>query len=530
MSFRNDHCYARETVNSSLLSNTHGRQRRLERNIEKIDLQRARRYGMKEVQSNGRIRYTYGGIVFIYCAETNREITSFPSRDAAPESSGTKNAKTILLEKYKWGHAQAETQDLIAHQLHSMSNAITLTPFVTTFGTATPTAKSTDSLKSHSVLVVDMSGSMRRDDVNGARCRSDGVWMSLARDYVKIPLEKGTRSEYDLISIIVMKEDAKTVINFEPTTWILYNKLIDMREWSHLRPSGPGNYLPAIDEAERLLMTNSNAGCALSLLFFSDGRPSDQGDFSGRVGTLASKFGRRLSISCVGMAEESEDFSTLKEMVTEAQSYGAHATFGKPTLDSDSLSNIITSLASSLTSSKTEMTNLRTGKSRLVRMDFQREKLNTPNHIGDWTAYKNSSPRRFVRRIWDWSFQRGSCWVRIIDRRCSECYTEALESMHPYMCSVCKACYICERCTHSVGLVSHAKECNMFLNEVRLGRMIPKEVPSFSIIMKDKFFGEGAERIVRKVRFIDRDGSCFGDTMVAKESRFVGENNSILTN
>ena len=36
---------------------------------------------------------------------------------------------------------------------------------------------------SHSVLVVDMSGSMRRDDVNGGRCRSDGVWIALASDY-----------------------------------------------------------------------------------------------------------------------------------------------------------------------------------------------------------------------------------------------------------------------------------------------------------------------------------------------------------
>jgi hypothetical protein len=48
---------------------------------------------------------------------------------------------------------------------------------------------------SHSVLVIDMSGSMRRDDVNGARCRSDGVWMALARDYVKAQLKKKARTE-----------------------------------------------------------------------------------------------------------------------------------------------------------------------------------------------------------------------------------------------------------------------------------------------------------------------------------------------
>ena len=54
-------------------------------------------------------------------------------------------------------------------------------------------------------------------------------------------------------------------------------------------------------------------------------------------------------------------FTTLNEMVTEAQSYGAVASFGKPSLDADSLSNIVSSLASSLTTSKTEMSELKTG-------------------------------------------------------------------------------------------------------------------------------------------------------------------------
>ena len=36
---------------------------------------------------------------------------------------------------------------------------------------------------------------MRRDDINGARCRSDGVWIALARDFIKRQLEtkKGER-------------------------------------------------------------------------------------------------------------------------------------------------------------------------------------------------------------------------------------------------------------------------------------------------------------------------------------------------
>ena len=54
------------TEDSTLISAAHGRQRRVQRKIEKIDLQSARRYGMKENARKGRIKYTYSGVVFIY--------------------------------------------------------------------------------------------------------------------------------------------------------------------------------------------------------------------------------------------------------------------------------------------------------------------------------------------------------------------------------------------------------------------------------------------------------------------------------
>ena len=77
------------TEHSTLISGTHGRDRREERGIEKIDLQRARRYGMKEAAHHGREKYTYGGIVFIYDPWRKREVTSFPAPDASLATSGT---------------------------------------------------------------------------------------------------------------------------------------------------------------------------------------------------------------------------------------------------------------------------------------------------------------------------------------------------------------------------------------------------------------------------------------------------------
>ena len=289
--------YSRDTVDSTLLSGVHGRQRRQERHIEKIDLQRARRYGMKEEARYGREKYTYGGVVFIYDPQKNYEVTSYPSGDAlVGNATGTRHAAPVLLDKYKWDddwHEQSDkrhhdTRHLQAVREHTNSEHV-------------PAEGKRANYTSHSVLVVDMSGSMRRDDVNGARCRSDGVWLALARDYVKIPLERGERSSDDLISIVVMRDTAEVVLKYEPNTWVLFNKLLDMREWDNIRPQGHGNYIPAIEEAEKLLTANTHAGCSLSLLFFSDGKPSDKsGDFKGKMGELASKFGRRLSIACIG--------------------------------------------------------------------------------------------------------------------------------------------------------------------------------------------------------------------------------------
>mmetsp|Transcript_13076 Transcript_13076/g.15939 ORF Transcript_13076/g.15939 Transcript_13076/m.15939 type:complete len:195 (+) Transcript_13076:596-1180(+) len=53
--------------------------------------------------------------------------------------------------------------------------------------------------------------------------------------------------------------------------------------------------------------------------------------------------------------------------------------------------------------------------------------------------------------------------------------------------------------------------------------MVRKKIPSYYVAMKEQIFGEGAERIVRKCRFLDKYGNFTGPVMVAKESRFVDE-------
>jgi Mg-chelatase subunit ChlD len=444
-----------ETVLSSLLSAVHGKERREERGIEKIDLQRARKYGMRERARNGCYKYTYCGVVFVYDPKSNSEVTSWVSSDVSDDSdveSGTRMAKPVMLKKKEVHLSLIEKRRTIREKLLKDKKIWT----------------------SHSVLVVDMSGSMRKDDVNGSRCRSDGVWMSLARDYIKIPLENGTRRETDVISVIIMREEAEILLACEPTDWCLYNKFLDLREWEQLKPYGHGFYMPALVMAQKILDLNTKGSCALALLFFSDGKPSDKHEnHAATMGSLASKFGRRLSITCIGMASaaDNETFSTLRDMAYEAASYGSLASFGSASLDVESLSKIISSLASSLTETKTEMTDMNSNKSMTVRMDIRRERKGTPDDLnltGDWIVYNQSR----YGRSWIWSYENDD-YAEIFDFRCLTCNEDARIGAdtvqlkkESIVCEGCRcACFCSSQCfvdgysDHVIGNIWNVEKC-----------------------------------------------------------------------
>jgi hypothetical protein len=244
------------------------------------------------------------------------------------------------------------------------------------------------------------------------------------------------------------------------------------------------------------------------------------------MGKIASKFGRRLSVTCIGMAEEGEDFSTLLSMVDEAKAYGAVATFGKPSLDADSLSNIVTSLASSLTTSKTEMTELATGKSKTVRMDVRREKMGTPDDTfvtDEWYIYRKESCVSF----WDWSYKLDD-FRMVVEKRCMKCWAFVAPSRLVYTCPCCKVATYCgEKCFSLASPDDHGGplRCARYRSENEHGKMVRKDdstLPSFSVAMRKTVFSEGAERMVHKFRFLDdKSNSFIGPKMVAKESRFV---------
>jgi hypothetical protein len=230
------------TTNSALNSTLHDRQRRKERQIDKATLQQARRYGMATKQDHGRIRYDHAGHVFIYDPKTNSAITSWKTDVLATRTNNQDNRKgnsnnPSQLSRHTKKKAvptsgtRFERPVLIAHSADHQKPAMVDAHE----DVAERIRSSPGKWSSNTVFIVDMSGSMCEDDVNGARCRSDGVWTTLAKDYVKKQLEAETCSLYDVVSVVLMREEAQVVIEYEPMDWVLYNKLVSFREVRWIR-------------------------------------------------------------------------------------------------------------------------------------------------------------------------------------------------------------------------------------------------------------------------------------------------------
>ena len=129
----------------TLISHAHGRERRAERGIQRRELQAAIKHGEKVAANPGRRgekrwRFTHQGVVYITDETMRHEITSW---------------------RLDGGEAVAEAE-------------------------ASDDDRPTGS---HVVLVVDHSGSMRRDDVPGYATRTAAVYDSLARDLVEGQLQ-----------------------------------------------------------------------------------------------------------------------------------------------------------------------------------------------------------------------------------------------------------------------------------------------------------------------------------------------------
>jgi len=331
----------------SFVETEHGRERRRQRGIDKKNLQRAKKYGARRgtyPRANGDkcSRYEYKGITYITNDVTGEEITCY--------CEPLQLEPVPVTEQMKLDHVRAH------QKLQTNLNTWT----------------------SNTVMVIDVSGSMREADVWGTRNRLGAVWVSVALDFLAHRIETGSGKDSDVLSVVTLSDSPKVVVREEPCTWVLYNKLVAIYSNNQVPPFGHGPFLPALKIANQLLLRNSNASCALALTLLSDGKPSDAacgGNLSydewntkivSQVGDLARQFGRRLTFAAIGIGDMN-NFAVLESMVEAAKDYNANAIFQLPSMTSTAIGAVFTSVATSVTTTQTEMTDVATKVQRQVR-------------------------------------------------------------------------------------------------------------------------------------------------------------------
>jgi Alpha-kinase family len=427
----------------------HGRERRRQRGIDKKDLQSAMKYGTRTCgwprpkTGHPTSVYTYKDITYVVNDITGEEITSY----AVP---------------LKLDAVRLEESYVLEHENYRRKVKSDL-----------------DCWTSHTVIVVDTSGSMKESDMWGSRNRLGAAWISLALDFVAFRLESGENNLTDVLTVVSLSEDPIMILKEVPCSWVTYNKLVSIYNECTYAPSGHGPFLPVLRLAEKLLCRNKNAACAPALIFLSDGAPSDHKTYdiplqdvedmiAGVMSQIGKKLGRRLTFTAIGIGDKTQ-FKTLHRMVDVAKDYNVKAHLLLPSLSSDSLGIAFSTTVTSTLDTQREMTSIHTSKQRVVR-DVERE--------------SKSYAKIPIRAINEKEF-----WIYSINQVTRKIYTEKWDG---------------ERLVHSyeeVGL-QHAN--------------------AQYVAFAKCSFGEGGERFAYRFYEIAADKrTILGKAMVAKESKYV---------
>ena len=460
------------------ISSLHGQERRLQRDICKRDLQAAVKYGEKEEgyphprTGEKRWKYTFAGIVYITDESSTQEITSW--------------ALPIPLNKVEISERMREQYEEAKRRLQSGVETIT----------------------SHSVFVVDKSGSMKKSDLNGHRTRSRAVYFTIAEEFLAPQLGPCNSSLWgkftaftDVVSIVEMRENATVVIQREPVSWILYNQLVELSELQDARSHGVFyNSLRCAFE----MLRKEHTKCALSLFFLSDGRPSDdwlqktnaaQGTFGPatlRIFDLVKQyckyFDGRLTLVTYGFGKEEAQFTTLEKMIEctkETKVNGAFATG----FDGSSLKRALSSVLTSLTHTRTLLSRL--GSAQAVEdtlTEAQREAFQEglESFSATQTSQSEISGRSRLNHH-DWRIFNNSTSSAVVRKK--------LEYVK----------------INNGGYDS-------WLPTLVEAPLVHEQATGFAV--RKSYFGKGAERIVYMMTEIDKEGYPVGDPLVAKESKF----------
>jgi len=237
----------------------------------------------------------------------------------------------------------------------------------------------------HAVLIIDMSGSMRNDDVPGFASRASAVYHALLKDFAEEQVASDAGKDV-VVTVILMRDTAHVELDKVPLDANFVTKLRDI---STRAPRSHGNYVPALDKALEILTADAPNRASVLLVLLSDGAPSDHMLRACKCGIKVFEYnhkeqplmghtsrgkaykcreavhaavksdcvermralGRDKAIVCtVGFGPPKEDFKVLQEMA-DALPRGS---FQKLGLNASGLRTAFSSLSSSMTELRTE--------------------------------------------------------------------------------------------------------------------------------------------------------------------------------
>ena len=387
---------SRRTEEITVLSSLHGRARRMLREITKFDLQSAVKHGVKSKahpdRKTGlpRWQYVYGNVVYITDHTSTKEVTSY--KQAIQIQPAT------ITEEMELRHEQ-DVQALADDPQLCMT---------------------------HSIIVIDQSGSMRSSDVGGFSTRSRAAYGVLALEYIAEQLHqrdslKDGDGIVDAVSIIEMKDNSEFFVHREPMDWILFNKILHRQK--EAKPMSHGNYNLALESVLSLIRTElENAGLepgekldeipdlsSYAIVFLSDGKPSDRTEYDSlNRKRLVKNLFEVVPASCVsfhaiGLGNSTQhEFGELEAMVNIVKARGGQGTFSFAQVSSCAmLSEAFSTASQSTTTTRTGMLAGADGQSANVKMkDVQLRKRYIP-----------SSERRFNRfaiEVTRWKYDHGA--------------------------------------------------------------------------------------------------------------------------
>lgn len=366
------------TAELTVLSTVHGRQRRELRDITKHDLRTVMKYGTKTkgnfVNGDQRWKFEFGNTVYITDNSMRKEITCYK--------------KAIEIQP-----AQITPQMLNNHQ--KAVQILRNDPQLCT---------------THSIIIIDQSGSMKKCDVNGFKTRSDAAYGSLALDYIAEQLyQQGNEFFVDAVTVIEMNCTGSIVFHKEPLDWILFNKVLHRMKTA--QPRSHGSYVESIEYAENVI--NNDLNCfanldiddipAFMLVLLSDGAPSDKRDEDkirrrNAVCRLSQRLKSKLTVYGMGIGPVGADFQQLKSLVDAAKNQGSDGQFNHAGLSSAELSITFSTMATSMTTTRTELLSTKPKRPRTEKRFNMRKNYNDVELVPLRRETKNVSRYRYDSR------------------------------------------------------------------------------------------------------------------------------------